>query len=262
MEDPRGVLGGHRVVGDPDDRLLEIAVEDAELAENLVGALAVEVAGWLVGDDQVGVGDDRTRDRDALLLAAGESAVSRTSRSAHDRGQRLVHADLPQRRERGEPPDENREASAIKRDSLIARSGPAPRRRNRPELRQQYLNRSPLSHGHRSLRPSRSESSLWPWTTRRPRLTWASLRIPPTPLGHDLESRASRRNPVAWDTSLRERFIKIGMGLSTRPSSVRQFRDREGSDDSPISARRARSSPVRLAGSELLNTPSQQLTIE
>ncbi len=61
-----------RVVGDHDDRLLELAVEDAELAEDLVGALAVEVAGRLVGDDQVGVGHDRPGDRDALLLAAGE----------------------------------------------------------------------------------------------------------------------------------------------------------------------------------------------
>ena len=34
------------------------------------GALRVEVAGRLVGDEQVRVGDDGARDRDALLLAA------------------------------------------------------------------------------------------------------------------------------------------------------------------------------------------------
>jgi len=34
--------------------------------------LAVEVAGGLVGHDQVGVGDDGAGDRDPLLLAAGE----------------------------------------------------------------------------------------------------------------------------------------------------------------------------------------------
>ena len=33
---------------------------------------AVEVAGRLVGHQQIGIGDDRPRDRHALLLAAGE----------------------------------------------------------------------------------------------------------------------------------------------------------------------------------------------
>ena len=80
--------------------------------------------------------------------------------------------------------------------SAIARSGPAPRRRKQPVLRQHFLNRSPLPHGHGSLRPSFSRSSLSPWTTRRPRLTWVSLRIPPAALGHHLESRTfRRRNP-------------------------------------------------------------------
>ena len=40
--------------------------------EDVLGALRVEVAGGLVGDDEIGVGDDGARDRDALLLAAGE----------------------------------------------------------------------------------------------------------------------------------------------------------------------------------------------
>src|SRR5262249_9504694 len=71
-----------------------------------------------------------------------------------------------------------------------------------PVLRQHRLKRSPLPHGHRSLRPSFSCSSLSPWTTRRPRLTWVSLRIPSTSLGHDLESRACRRRTRgAWYTS-------------------------------------------------------------
>ncbi len=37
-----------------------------------MGGVAVEVAGRLVGEDQRGVGDDRARHGDALLLAAGE----------------------------------------------------------------------------------------------------------------------------------------------------------------------------------------------
>ena len=61
-------------MSDHDDRLAELAVEQAEQPQDLVGALAVEVAGRLVGDDQVGVGDDRPGDRDALLLTAGELA--------------------------------------------------------------------------------------------------------------------------------------------------------------------------------------------
>src|SRR5258708_3833801 len=70
--------------------------------------------------------------------------------------------------------------------SATARSGASQRRRKQPVLRLHFLNKSPLLHGHGSLRPSFSRSSLSPWTTLRPHLTWASLRIPPAALGHDL----------------------------------------------------------------------------
>ena len=72
VQDPAGALGGQGVVGDHDDRLVELAVELLEQLEDLAGAGAVEVAGGLVGDEQVGVGHDRPRDRHALLLAARE----------------------------------------------------------------------------------------------------------------------------------------------------------------------------------------------
>ena len=71
---PAGALGGQRVVGDHHDRLLELAVELFEQVEDLAAGGAVEVAGRLVGHQQVGVGDDRPGDRHALLLAAGELA--------------------------------------------------------------------------------------------------------------------------------------------------------------------------------------------
>jgi hypothetical protein len=45
---------------------------------------------------------------------------------------------------------------------------------NRPDRKQQVLNRSPLPHGHGSLRPSFSTSCLSPWTTLTPRLTFVS----------------------------------------------------------------------------------------
>ena len=67
-------LGGVRVVRHHDDGLLELPVEPLEQVEDLVGRLAVEVAGGLVGEQQRRVGDDRARDRDALLLAARELA--------------------------------------------------------------------------------------------------------------------------------------------------------------------------------------------
>src|SRR5690606_22475892 len=69
-----GELGGLGVVGDHDDGLAVFAVEHLQQAEDLVGGLAVEVAGGLVADQQGGVGDQGAGDRHALLLAAGELA--------------------------------------------------------------------------------------------------------------------------------------------------------------------------------------------
>jgi hypothetical protein len=72
----------------------------------------------------------------------------------------------------------------------------------KPEFRQHRLNNRPLPHGHRSLRPSFSFSSLSPWTSLRPSLTCVSLRVASTPFRHDLERIADRREiRVAWSTS-------------------------------------------------------------
>ena len=67
-----GELRGLRVVGDHDDGLAVLAVEHLQQPEDLVRGLAVEVAGGLIAHEQLRVGDQRARDRDALLLAAGE----------------------------------------------------------------------------------------------------------------------------------------------------------------------------------------------
>jgi len=110
-----------------------------------------------------------------------------------------------------------------------ARNGLSQRRRKKPELRQHFLNKCPLPQGHGSLRPSFSWSSLSPWTTRRPRLTWASLRIPPAALGHHLErSSRLRRTRGAWHTSSLSRTMlgdggRAGTALF-RPSTKRTRR--------------------------------------
>src|SRR5690606_12627148 len=67
-----GELGGLRVVGDHDDGLAVLAVEHLQQAQDLVGGLAVEVAGGFVADQQGGVGDQGAGDRHALFLAAGK----------------------------------------------------------------------------------------------------------------------------------------------------------------------------------------------
>ena len=44
----------------------------AKIRKHVLGGVRVQVAGRLVGEDQRGVGHDRPRDRDTLLLAAGQ----------------------------------------------------------------------------------------------------------------------------------------------------------------------------------------------
>ena len=59
-----------RVVGDHRDGLAVIAARRGEQAEHLAAAARIEVAGRLVGEDEVGRGRERAGDRDALLLPA------------------------------------------------------------------------------------------------------------------------------------------------------------------------------------------------
>jgi hypothetical protein len=54
--------------------LPKVLVELLQQREHVAGAVGVEVTGRLVGEDDVGIGHDRTSDGDALLLAAGELA--------------------------------------------------------------------------------------------------------------------------------------------------------------------------------------------
>ena len=70
--DAVGVGGGDRVVGDHDDRLAEVVDDVAQQREDLAAGAGVERAGRLVGEHDLGPGDQRAGDGDALLLAAGE----------------------------------------------------------------------------------------------------------------------------------------------------------------------------------------------
>jgi hypothetical protein len=70
--DAVGVGGGDRVVGDHHDGLLVRAHRVAQEAQDLRPRPGVEVAGGLVGEDDLRARDQRPGDRDPLLLPAGE----------------------------------------------------------------------------------------------------------------------------------------------------------------------------------------------
>ena len=68
---PLGLLGDVGLVRDQHDGAA-FFVQAREDPQDVLGGVRVEVAGRLVGEDQRGVGHDRPRDRDPLLLAAGQ----------------------------------------------------------------------------------------------------------------------------------------------------------------------------------------------
>ena len=90
------VARGLGVMGDHDNCLAVFAIEQFEQIENLVGGLAVEIAGGLVANQYARVGDDGPGDGDALLLPAGEfagfvaGAVGQTDDGQGDIGMRLA----------------------------------------------------------------------------------------------------------------------------------------------------------------------------
>src|SRR6476646_5189917 len=71
-DQPVGVGGGDRVVGDHHHRLAELVDRLAQQLHDVGAGLGVEVAGRLVGEDDGRFADQGAGDGDALLLAAGE----------------------------------------------------------------------------------------------------------------------------------------------------------------------------------------------
>src|SRR6185437_10899191 len=60
------------IVSNHHDRLSEFLIQTREHGQHFVSRRRVKIAGRLVGEDQVGVGYDGSRNSHALLLAAGE----------------------------------------------------------------------------------------------------------------------------------------------------------------------------------------------
>ena len=69
-----------------DERGPTFAVEIEEEVEDLPRGCGIEVARGLIGEDEAGLEEERARDRDALLLAAGElPRLVREARGEADR---------------------------------------------------------------------------------------------------------------------------------------------------------------------------------
>src|SRR5450759_2933127 len=72
QEAPVGEPGGVAVVRDEHHGGVPLARDRAQQRHDLPAAGAIEVSGWLIGEDQPRLARERARDRNPLALAAGE----------------------------------------------------------------------------------------------------------------------------------------------------------------------------------------------
>src|SRR5262249_5991163 len=63
-------FGRMRVVCHHDDRLSVLVIKRVQQIQDLVACFTIEIAGWLVTEEQRRIGHDRPCDPDALFLAA------------------------------------------------------------------------------------------------------------------------------------------------------------------------------------------------
>src|SRR5205085_1468993 len=70
-QDPLGDRRSARLVGHHHDCLLILLDRGPEELQDLASRLGVQVPGWLIREQDRGARDQRSRDRDPLLLAAG-----------------------------------------------------------------------------------------------------------------------------------------------------------------------------------------------
>lgn len=71
-DDPTGVFGGFVVVGDQQNRAVFIFSELFQISENYRGVFVIEIAGWLVGEDQFGPVQQGPGKRSSLPLAGAQ----------------------------------------------------------------------------------------------------------------------------------------------------------------------------------------------
>ena len=90
-----GVPGGGRVVGHHHDGLARARPRAPQQAQQLGAGVRVEVAGRLVGEDDLRPADQRPRHRDPLLLAAGQ--LARPVPQPVGQADRVDHAPRPAR---------------------------------------------------------------------------------------------------------------------------------------------------------------------
>src|SRR6185437_441738 len=72
VQSARGVRSGKRIVGDHDDGLALLAIQDLQQPQNVLRAPAVKIPRGLIAHQKRRVGNQRTGNRHALLLPTGE----------------------------------------------------------------------------------------------------------------------------------------------------------------------------------------------
>ena len=81
------------VMGDQNKRRAAFLMAAEQKLDNVASCGLVEIAGRFVGDDDGGIGGERTRKRDALLLAAGKrGGIVMQARAQADRGKLALGA--------------------------------------------------------------------------------------------------------------------------------------------------------------------------
>ena len=80
-------------MGDQNKRRAALLMAAEQKLDNVASGSLVEIAGRFVGDDNGGIGCERTRKRDALLLAAGKrGGIVMQARAQADRGKLALGA--------------------------------------------------------------------------------------------------------------------------------------------------------------------------
>ncbi len=171
---PVGVLARARIVGDEEDRGAALAGEAEHQLDDMRAGFLVEVAGGLVGEQQLGLADHGAGEADALLFAAGE----RAGQMGRGACARPTSASAAAARGRG-CCDQGRAASAISRVRATFSSAVS------EGMRWKFWNRMPSACGGR-----------WPsWSSLTPvivgaghvdRARWSRCSRPPSTISSEV----------------------------------------------------------------------------